>query len=131
MHCGIICGRITPARGNLEHRPLSGAVCFPCVLAVPPEVGAARSIKPSRYEGVMVPRMVSLYLCDCGGVPQGDAVPRAAPAPGHGSSGLCPHLQHRHVFQHIAIQINSFNTYINMVCHLAGDVNRPAHAGVH
>ena len=26
MHCGIICGRITPARGNLEHRPLSGAV---------------------------------------------------------------------------------------------------------
>ena len=26
MPCGIICGRITPARGNLEHRPLSGAV---------------------------------------------------------------------------------------------------------
>ena len=27
MPCGIICGRITPARGNLEHRSLSGAVC--------------------------------------------------------------------------------------------------------
>ena len=26
MPLGIICGRITPARGNLEHRPLSGAV---------------------------------------------------------------------------------------------------------
>ena len=26
MSLGIICGRITPARGNLEHRPLSGAV---------------------------------------------------------------------------------------------------------
>ena len=26
MPCGIICGRITPARGNLEHWPLSGAV---------------------------------------------------------------------------------------------------------
>ena len=26
MPCGIICGRITPARGYLEHRPLSGAV---------------------------------------------------------------------------------------------------------
>ena len=26
MPCGIICDRITPARGNLEHRPLSGAV---------------------------------------------------------------------------------------------------------
>ena len=30
MPCGIICGRITPARGNLEHRPLSGAVMDPC-----------------------------------------------------------------------------------------------------
>ena len=30
MPLGIICGRITPARGNLEHRPLSGAVCM-CV----------------------------------------------------------------------------------------------------
>ena len=26
MPLGIIFGRITPARGNLEHRPLSGAV---------------------------------------------------------------------------------------------------------
>ena len=26
MPCGIICGRIIPARGNLEHRPLSGAM---------------------------------------------------------------------------------------------------------
>ena len=26
MPCGIICGRIIPARGNLEHRSLSGAV---------------------------------------------------------------------------------------------------------
>ena len=26
MPLGIICGRFTPARGNLEHRPLSGAV---------------------------------------------------------------------------------------------------------
>ena len=32
MPCGIICGRITPARGNLEHRPLSGAVQLCVVL---------------------------------------------------------------------------------------------------
>ena len=30
MPIGIICSGITPARGNHEHRPLSGAVFYNC-----------------------------------------------------------------------------------------------------
>ena len=47
MHCGIICGRITPARGNLEHRPLSGAVCRVAIVRDPVTLAAE---DPQEYE---------------------------------------------------------------------------------
>ena len=86
------------------------------------------------YQGMKVSWYQGRYRCTCVTVEESPrvtlcpALPLLQVTPAPGSAHTCRHS----VFQHIAIQINSFNTYFNtLVCHLAGDVDRPAHAGVH